>query len=852
MSIFTSEIPKPKNADDFEQLCLIVYRVAFGDPSATRNGRSGQKQNGVDIFVVRDKQRVGIQCKRVNFGELDSKTIDQEVGFADAGNVEISELIVATTAPNDAKLVKYVHELNKLRKKNCKFSVSLAFWDALESIIQQYSELQSLLAPNLPGGAYYNLAQQGQQMLEIQQGMATTLQSLLLGIPQSQLPEASQDSLNKVISAQLDEIKETISRGRFQDALDRLLSIGSAFPSFDGHQKYRWHSQRAVCLWRLGDKSAAALQYEDAFAIAPNEDKAAANFIRASLLLDRPKEAVKRAKAAVKNFPVSPSVWSVWANAKYVAGKTVNIESVPSELRHHGEVLHTFAWINVRIGKKQLAVEQSREAYLKEPASVDARNLFLACALTYATDDPIKVALEAVDQERKGFLTEAVTAFTPFRKKLWSIQDKEVLSEASLHIAYALQLLQRVPEAHSLLYEATQSFPDIQFLNRGFLECLIRENELDAAFTFGLDRIARLDIPGLALLAQLASNRVGSDGLEAIDKIKLHIKEGGRLLEDVEAFFWVSLWRNGKTSELKEKLLAEKFETELSVTKIAVAATLAKRMKETAAVEVLLARLNEVVAHVSEPGDILQAAETNFSCDKFEEAAQLFEGLLPKGIFSEYHEKLVYCLIKSNKRRRALEVLKTAPPESFAKENVRHLAIQLAQAANDWTELNHVAALELEAKKEYVDAWLLSCVVYTNQKQFERLRQLLESAPIDLKGQTRSMAGLANYDLQFGEAKKGMARLYRMFRSDLSNPSAASGYFAVSVSAPPLFFSDNVNLISPGTTINLRTDGSDRLITIDPVEAGELPSHPSFLSASNEIAVQLIGKRELRRIHCDF
>src|SRR5438477_13182548 len=95
---YNSEIAKPKNPDDFEEFCLIVYRVVFGDKTATKNGRSGQKQNGVDIFVRNDGERIGIQCKRVQFGELTTTVIDAEVKAADEGSAAIAELIVATTA----------------------------------------------------------------------------------------------------------------------------------------------------------------------------------------------------------------------------------------------------------------------------------------------------------------------------------------------------------------------------------------------------------------------------------------------------------------------------------------------------------------------------------------------------------------------------------------------------------------------------------------------------------------------------------------------------------------------------------------------------------------------------------
>jgi len=49
---YNTEISKPKSAEDFEEFCLIVYRVVFGDPSATKNGRSGQFLSGGEFPIT--------------------------------------------------------------------------------------------------------------------------------------------------------------------------------------------------------------------------------------------------------------------------------------------------------------------------------------------------------------------------------------------------------------------------------------------------------------------------------------------------------------------------------------------------------------------------------------------------------------------------------------------------------------------------------------------------------------------------------------------------------------------------------------------------------------------------------
>lgn len=145
----------PRTAEDFEDVCHIIYSEVFDDLTAIKNGRSGQKQNGVDIFAMRNGKRYGIQCKRKTYGSLTKAIIDEEVKLADAGTVKIEELIVATTGPNDVAMVTYAANLSDARHSDGKFRVSVAFWETLETYIRRFSRLQTILAPHMPGGAFW-------------------------------------------------------------------------------------------------------------------------------------------------------------------------------------------------------------------------------------------------------------------------------------------------------------------------------------------------------------------------------------------------------------------------------------------------------------------------------------------------------------------------------------------------------------------------------------------------------------------------------------------------------------------------------------------------------------------------
>lgn len=83
MHLVPFEFTKPKDDSAFEDMCARVYAEVFGDPLTKINGRQGQAQSGVDVFVMAGGSRFGIQCKRYADKARKFKHIEEEVGKAE-------------------------------------------------------------------------------------------------------------------------------------------------------------------------------------------------------------------------------------------------------------------------------------------------------------------------------------------------------------------------------------------------------------------------------------------------------------------------------------------------------------------------------------------------------------------------------------------------------------------------------------------------------------------------------------------------------------------------------------------------------------------------------------------------
>jgi hypothetical protein len=124
------DLPVPKHWQDFETIVRDAQSQRW-NTSLAKNGRPGQKQDGVDIWGPDEIGRtIGIQCKRFK-SPLDIKDVENEIAKAKNFKGRLSALFLATTTEHDAKLQEKVRLLSDRRVAQGEFAVSLLFWDEI-------------------------------------------------------------------------------------------------------------------------------------------------------------------------------------------------------------------------------------------------------------------------------------------------------------------------------------------------------------------------------------------------------------------------------------------------------------------------------------------------------------------------------------------------------------------------------------------------------------------------------------------------------------------------------------------------------------------------------------------------
>ena len=140
----TSHLDPPKSWDEFEDICADLFAEEW-DNDVSRHGRGGQQQDGVDIYgTVKGRGGAGVQCKgkrRWPPTKLTIAEIDADVASALKFRPKLAELIIATTAANDAKVQRHARLVTEHHAKRKLFSVHVLGWEELTRRLTKHGKL---------------------------------------------------------------------------------------------------------------------------------------------------------------------------------------------------------------------------------------------------------------------------------------------------------------------------------------------------------------------------------------------------------------------------------------------------------------------------------------------------------------------------------------------------------------------------------------------------------------------------------------------------------------------------------------------------------------------------------------
>lgn len=326
MSILAAtQIAKPADEQAFERASVVLWRGILRDQSVQRNGRRGQRQNGVDIFGIRDGDatwNVGIQCKLKTDGHvLAEEEVRQEVRKARTFKPALREYFITTTAPDDVAMQELAREItSEIANEGGNLRVLIWGWNTLEERISEDAAARRAFDPTFDPFSEQILSAtekisitQSVMSAEIASGFLRIEKLYADGSSQNIIPPGDStiglSNLEKHLDAEIDEYRNLNTTGKSAtalDLLDRLLVRVEETAS--ARIRFRIKANIGHCLFSLGEEEKAAAKLLEAYDFAPEEPKAIANRAFALLLQGKWQEVLSLGRSQLEIDPENDSL----------------------------------------------------------------------------------------------------------------------------------------------------------------------------------------------------------------------------------------------------------------------------------------------------------------------------------------------------------------------------------------------------------------------------------------------------------------------------------------------------------------------------------------------------------------
>ena len=433
------QLPPPESGEAFENLCLSLYREEFGE--AQKNGRSGQKQNGVDIFASGD---IGIQCKKRELkGKITEKELRAETEKAKKFKPPLKKFILAASCERDADIQEKARIISAEHKKEHLFSVEIHSWDEIKALLDKYSKVcrkypddeSVFFGPKRESGAQLPLA----------------FSSDLISAIQS---ESSHSELNR--------IRDWINEHKPETALNTLKKFKKEkWDSLGAKEKYRVLSLMGGAELAMGEARKSSSLFIQALQFNPEDETANINSAMAYLLRNNIKKAKKHVKKTLKLNPENKQAARL--KMQIMEKEGAPLEQIAGGLKDDDlEEEPKTALILSCIATKRREYKKAAEwldIFGKNRKGIEEEEQYAALSLKIISErEDIKMARRAPD-DLKPELEEIKAIYKEFLENGKYSELKKNSPGSFINFAIALELSGEAAEAMEALEAGIKSFP---------------------------------------------------------------------------------------------------------------------------------------------------------------------------------------------------------------------------------------------------------------------------------------------------------------------------------------------------------------------------------------------------------
>ena len=713
------QILPPQTWEDFEDLCLAIWKKKWKYPEAKKNGRKGQEQNGVDIFGKPEKLQdwAGVQCKgKDNFLErsITEKEILKEIEKAKNFTPSLTEFTFATTTPRDAKIQEFVREQNDLSTKSGGFKIDIYFWEDIKDIISQHNDIIEYY--------YSDILIQTSNPLESQQVDTTSSSKSKI----NGLDIVPSDSISSIISLTLsDKYNEDINYGR--ELLERNKPVEALYyfqalnrrigERADNKLKFRLITNIAASKLALNKIGESASLFIEAFQYDSENEKALCNRALAHLLTNDYTNAKVYAAKTLRKNPANGRAYGILIHAE-AESKPVEdlVQNIPETLKNSIELMHFVGLLFQKQANSAKALVWFHKAYeLNKSKHIEVDISYAHILLEIFLEKNPLIFTGLITSEDNSVLTEVVNIYNSVWDRI--VEDEFKKSKISIIVnkSVANRILKKHNDALIDINIALNLDPEnSQYLKQ---KCLLSLDLKDEETSKSILKKLHLDskVPEMDLIfAEFLADKEDYEG--AIGVLKEANKSGlPELLRiDLNAMLVDLYLIINRIEEAKAtyESVSSKYQNAVAI-HIAHAKILFKQNQVKEAKEIL----RNTIKLITTPKDTFYLADELFEKKMYLEAAQLYAEITNINSDNRYTRRLLHSYYSGGDYKSALQLSKSIRKNVGLREYITEIEIDILGEVGDWNEAIKICNeflglfpdnLKIKVRKAYIDLVLMN------------------------------------------------------------------------------------------------------------------------------------------------
>ncbi len=281
--------------------------------------------------------------------------METEVEKAKSFRPELSEFIIATSGPKDARIEQLARKITAMHLREGLFSVNIFGW---EDIVARLDDFPALIDKHFPGLSLdaKKLENSMDEVKRLVQDNHDTLMDIKHSVSSSS-EEARESKTSIDVDAsipipiskhktELDDVENLIDDYRPERALERLEKLEENLLDAPETVKYRLLVLRARAMLYLNEDREAARFLIEAWQYSSKNDKALSNIALGHLLLNQREKAQEYAKKALKRNPANGIAYSVLVQSFPDEEELESIiAEIPEAYRTIPEVAHAIGYL---------------------------------------------------------------------------------------------------------------------------------------------------------------------------------------------------------------------------------------------------------------------------------------------------------------------------------------------------------------------------------------------------------------------------------------------------------------------------------------------------------------------------